>query len=90
MKLLAFSIFDDKAKAFTVPFFVPNKNLALRSFGDAVLDKSTGIFKHASDYKLYMVGEFDDNVGLFDNVLTTPEFIANAVDFVPPEVSKEV
>ena len=49
MKLLGFSLFDDKAKAYCVPFFVHNVNLALRSFGDAVLDPSTGISKHASD-----------------------------------------
>lgn len=82
MKLMGFSIFDDKAKVYSPAFFVPNVNLALRAFGDAVLDKSTGISRHASDYHLYKMCEFDDNSGLFSG--SKPEFVANAVDFVPP------
>nr|WAE43297.1 MAG: nonstructural protein [Microviridae sp.] len=88
MKLLAFSIFDEKAKAFCIPFFVHNVNLALRSFGDAVLNESTGISKHAGDYKLYKLGEYDDNSGMLTS-LDIPEFIANALDFLPVEVKKE-
>lgn len=82
MKLIVCSVFDDKAKAYMQPFFVPNVNIARRSFGDAVADHSTGISKHASDYKLYQVGIWDDNAGTFDKFLQ-PEFLANAVDFIP-------
>lgn len=86
MKLMAFSLFDVKAKAYCVPFFVHNVNLALRSFGDAVLDQSTGISKHPEDFMLYRLGEYDDNSGKLLS-LNEPEFVANAVDFVP--VKKE-
>lgn len=83
MKLVVCSVFDDKAKAYLQPFFVANENIARRSFGDAVADPSTGISKHVSDYKLYQVGIFDDNSGMFDAKFDKPVFLANAIDFVP-------
>lgn len=83
MKLTAFSVFDIKAKVFCMPFFVHNVNLALRSFGDAVLDNSTGISKHPEDYHLYKLGEFDDDSGKLLS-LEVPEFVAHAIDFLPP------
>jgi len=88
MLLIACSVFDVKAKAYMVPFFVQNVNLARRSFGDAVCDSSTGISRHPEDYQLYKVGEFDDNSGIFAK-FAQPEFLANAVDFVGNKV-KEV
>lgn len=81
MKVIACSVFDVKASAYMGPFFVPNVNIARRSFGDAVLDSSTGISKHPADYKLYQVGVFDDNAGVFE-AYTKPEFLANASDFL--------
>jgi hypothetical protein len=91
MKLMVCSVFDVKANAFMSPFFVPNVNIARRSFGDAVLDPSTGISKHPEDYRLYQVSIFDDNSGLFNGSFSKPEFLANATDFlnVKKEVSNE-
>lgn len=79
-------MFDDKAKAFMLPFFVANENLARRSFGDAVSDPSTGLSKHAVDYKLYSLGFWDDNTGIF-TAHARPEFLAMALDFI--SVKKE-
>lgn len=56
--------------------------MARRSFGDAVNDPQTGVSRHPEDYQLYQVGVFDDNAGTFDKFVS-PEFLANAVDFVP-------
>lgn len=81
MLLIACSVFDVKAKAYMQPFFVHNENLARRSFGDAVLDKSSGISRHPEDYLLYKVGVFDDGEGIFQS-FPQPEFLAKAVDFV--------
>lgn len=88
MKLIVCSVFDVKAKAYMSPFYVPNVNIARRSFGDAVLDQSTGISKHPKDYQLYQVGVFDDNAGVFDREFARPEFLANAVDFINMEVEE--
>lgn len=85
MKLIMCSVFDIKAAAYLQPFFVPNDNVARRSFGDAVLNPETGISKHVSDYKLYRIGTFDDLSGNVES-FSKPEFLANASDFV--EVKK--
>lgn len=81
MKLSAYSVYDVKASCYSRPHFLSNDNLALRSFGDAVADKSTGLCLHVEDYKLFKVGVFDDVQGVFESFVV-PEFIANASDFI--------
>lgn len=81
MVLVACSVFDVKASAYMQPFFVPNTSMAIRSFGDAVVNPETGISKHPEDFQLFKVGEFDDNSGLFSPV-PVPEYLSKAVDFL--------
>lgn len=81
MKLSVYSVYDVKASCYSRPHFLSNDNLALRSFGDAVADKSTGLYLHVEDYKLFKVGVFDDIQGVFESFVV-PEFIANASDFI--------
>lgn len=64
MKLHMFSIFDDKARAFLPPFFLPEIGLAVRSFGDGVNDPSHGFGRHPEDYTLFLVGSFDQASGI--------------------------
>lgn len=63
MKHLLVSVFDSKVGAFSQPFFVRTKGEAIRSFTDAVKDSGTMFAKHPADYRLYVIGEFDDNDG---------------------------
>lgn len=81
MKQDVFSVFDDKASAFGTPIFVANRGIAVRSFSDAVQESGNAFAKHASDYKLYKLGEFDNVSGELIK-LTTPEFVCHASDFV--------
>lgn len=81
MILIAFSIFDVKGSNFTPPFFMAAQGIALRNFSDLVNDPQTSVFKHPEDYKLYKVGSFDDNSGLFVPI-PVPEFLCNATDFI--------
>ena len=74
------SVLDVKANAFATPFFVPNRGMAVRFFGDAVLDPNSGLSKHPEDYNLYQLGTYDDNSGKLES-LSTPEFLAKALDF---------
>ena len=91
MKLLAFSIYDEKAGIFNNPFFFATKGLATRAFSDLVLDERSMIAQHPSDFKLYCLGEFDQVTGEFISKL--PEFMAHATDFIvkkgEPNVGKE-
>jgi len=60
MKLNVFTIFDEKAQAYNVPFFQSHVGQAIRSFSDLVQDPKSTLQKHPSDFSLYHIGEFDD------------------------------
>jgi len=71
--LKMFSVFDLKAGAYMQPFFAPTRGVAVRSFSDAVLSESHEFAKHAEDYALFEVGEFDQVEGVVK--ATTPPMI---------------
>lgn len=60
MKLLAFSVYDEKVQGFNAPFFCQAVGQASRSFDDLVNDPQTVISRHPEDYSLYQVGSFED------------------------------
>ena len=65
MKLKMFAIYDVKADCYLTPFFFPANGQALRAFGDLANDSNSIIGRHPVDYKLCLVGEFDDSDGEF-------------------------
>lgn len=80
MTLKIYSLFDEKAKMYSQPFYMAHDGLALRAFGDLVGDPKTTPGKYPVDFTLWKLGEFDDNSGIFCTV--KPEYLAKAVDFV--------
>lgn len=82
MKLMVFSIFDSKAKAYNTPFFMPQRGQAMRSFGDLVCDEKSAISVHPEDYSLFQVGLYDDENGMFDKDFSVPEYLCKGVDFI--------
>lgn len=80
MVLKVFSIFDEKGVVFGQPFYMLHNGEALRAFADLVADPQTTVNKHPDDYKLYLLGEFDNFSGKFES-LRTPEFIAHGSDY---------
>lgn len=60
MKLLAFSVYDEKVQAFMAPFFAPSMGHAARSFEDTVNGGQSLVSKHPADFSLYQVGSFED------------------------------
>ena len=81
MKQMVFSVFDSVAAVYGNPIFVVNRGIAVRSFSDAVSDSASSLAKHAADYKLYFLGEFDTVSGELIK-LRAPEFVCNASDFI--------
>lgn len=63
MRIKIFSVFDVKAGAYMTPFFSTTAGMAMRSFQDAVSDQSHQFHKHAADYTLFQIGEYDDEKG---------------------------
>ena len=60
MKLIIFSVYDQKAEAYLPPFFIPNAAMAQRTFSEAVNSPSHQFGKHPADYTLIELGTFDD------------------------------
>jgi hypothetical protein len=61
------SVKDRAADVFVRPFTVPHRNVAIRDFTDQVNNASADnpLNKHPDDFDLYLLGEFDDNLGTF-------------------------
>lgn len=78
--MLAFSIYDEKAKVFHQPFYFSQRGEAVRVISDTVSDPKTSLNRHPEDYKLYQIGSFDDNSGRLES-LDVPELICNVSDF---------
>lgn len=61
-----FSVYDDKAEAFLPPFFAMTQGVALRTFHQAATDENHQFCKHAADYTLFEIGQFDENTGTIE------------------------
>jgi len=65
-KQVVFVIYDDKAKAYLPPFFLPEMGMGIRTFGDCVNQAGHPFFMHPADYTLFAAGTFDDRSGSFE------------------------
>lgn len=72
-----FSVHDKAVQAFLPPFFCRSKGEAIRSFSEAANDPQR-FARHAVDYDLVELGEFDDNSGLFSG--SGPNRVIGAVE----------
>lgn len=63
MKFKIFSIYDSKAESFNTPMFLPAEGQAIRTFEDAVNEKGSPMNTHPEDYTLFLLGEFDTDLG---------------------------
>lgn len=78
MKQMVFSVYDKAVGAFLPPFFVRALGEAVRSFEQACSDSGHQFAKHASDYTMYKLGEFDDVCGIF--TVGDPQRIMSALE----------
>lgn len=85
MKRKVFSVYDVKAQTYANPFLFTHKGEAIRAFMTGATDKSTSLNKYPSDYKLYYLGEFDDQSGKLHSI-PNPEYLNTASDFVHNEL----
>lgn len=88
MILQVFAVYDKAVQAYLQPFYVRSKGEAVRSFTEACNDVNKPFFKHASDYYLVHLGEFNDAAGVFTTgepvrVISASECIVDEV--FPPE-----
>ena len=75
-----FSIYDHKAKAYQLPFYLRQSGEALREFSDLVNDEKSRVIKHPEDYTLFLLGEFDETTGEFQ-LEKTPSPLGKALEY---------
>lgn len=65
MKAIMVSIFDITTSTFRQPFYAMNEADAKRAFR-MILESNDLMKRNPSDFELYHVGMWDDEVGIFD------------------------
>lgn len=58
-----YTVYDAAAQAYGPPFFSRTHGEAIRSFESACADPQRDFFKHATDYSMWHIGQFDDQTG---------------------------
>jgi len=73
-----FAIYDEKAKAYLPPFFLPQRGMAIRTFSDCVNSPDHQFGAHPHDYTLFSLGEFNDSDA---EILLDRKLIGNGVEY---------
>lgn len=89
MKQKAFSVRDSKAEIYHLPFFSNTTADAERSFRATVNNPQTTIHQFPEDFDLWMIGEYDQSVGMLIP-LQTPVHMLKAVAVKNPETPREL
>lgn len=89
MRFKIMSVYDQKAKAYLPPFYLPNTALGVRAFRDAVNEPGHAFQKNPEDYVLFALGEFDDETGAF-STLPAPLLLVNGLQCVRLEEEVKV
>ncbi len=69
MLLKVYTVYDSKSEAYMQPFYTQTHGQAMRSFADTANDKQSTISRHAGDFTLFQIGEFDDENASFKDTL---------------------
>ncbi len=78
------TVYDNKAKAYLPPFFLPAVGMASRTFADCVNSDDHQFGRHPQDYTLFELGTFEDNKATFD-IFPAPVSVGNGVEFLEPD-----
>lgn len=66
MRHQVFCVLDKAVQAYLPPFFARSKGEALRSFSEACNDEKHQFHRHAADYTLVFLGEWEDASGIME------------------------
>lgn len=84
-----YSIYDEKAKAYIPPFFLPHDGMAVRTFKNCVNDPDHQFGRNPHDYTLFGLGSFDDGTGKLspaDHSIS----LGNGVEFITQQTQESV
>lgn len=83
-----YSLKDEKAEAFSQPFFMDTDGQALRALDGIVNNPETQVNRYPQDFTLYRLGTYDEKTGRLES-RETPKLLASATDFVKHEAETE-
>lgn len=75
------AIFDSKLECYGKPLFFKTKGEAMRAFIDECNRPESQMHKHAADFTLFHVANYDEGKGMFEN-LRTPMSLGVAIEMV--------
>jgi len=75
-----FAIYDEKAKAYLPPFFLPESGMAIRSFKDCINSNDHQFGKNPEDYTLFTLGHYNDASASIDP--HAPKTLGNGITFI--------
>lgn len=81
-----FTIYDQKAKAYLPPFYLPERGMAERTFSDCVNSNDHQFGAHPQDYTLFTIGLFDDSTAE-STIYDAPVMLGNGVEYVIPHTN---
>nr|UXQ88138.1 MAG: nonstructural protein [Microvirus sp.] len=64
MNFNIYSVYDSKAECYTLPFYMKHEGEALRTFKNWANNPDHPIGQHPSDYTLFQIGTFDDEIAM--------------------------
>lgn len=64
MKMRVFTVLDDATGTYSTPFYMLTVAEARRAFEQMANDKETKIGAHPHDFKLFHIGEFDNETAI--------------------------
>lgn len=75
------SVYDAKGAFYSTPFVALNEDIAARDFGAIVRDVNSLAAKFPEDFRLVVLGYFDDVTGELTAV-DHPKFLVDAMSFI--------
>lgn len=58
-----FTVYDQQAEAFLMPFFAPAPGVAIRNFIKSINTPDHQFHQFAADYTLFCIGSYDEHTG---------------------------
>jgi len=80
MQKVICSVRDLAAGVYSAPFTSQNSGTAMRDFAHACKDANSQLSKNPEDFQLFIVGQFDDELGILTP--QAPSLLANATQFI--------
>lgn len=75
-----YTTYDSKTESYGQPFFLPTAKAAIRAFSDECNNPESNLCRHAGDYTLFELGEYDTSKGKI-TVHKTPASLGLGTDY---------